>query len=375
MTGPLISRSLARGLVLPRSFVRAGRRGIRRLVPVLALALPALAAARSSSLSPEYKAALRAYASGEREKAVVAVVGWTERRLREEVPGLSATLASLPRVALLLHGDCAQRARRDGLQAQHHESAALTIAHMLKAESAERPFVRRWYEAMAGLALGETRWGEARDWAERGLRDFPDSAPMLLVVGSIEETFGALALLRLPDSVFSPIQRETRANLEALREARGHLERAHRSLRSAVAAEPSLAEARLRLGRVAWRLGETSEARSALEEVLARGPAAHTGFLAHLFLGRIHEDAGRLADAARSYEAALALDPHAQSARLALSHARLRLGSPAVARREVEESFRTAGRRQQPDPFWLYPWGPAVGVEERLEALRREASS
>ena len=217
---------------------------------------------------------------------------------------------------------------------------------MLKAESAERPFVRRWYEAMAGLALGETRWGEARDWAERGLRDFPDSAPMLLVVGSIEETFGALALLRLPDSVFSPIQRETRANLEALREARGHLERAHRSLRSAVAAEPSLAEARLRLGRVAWRLGETSEARSALEEVLARGPAARTGFLAHLFLGRIHEDAGRLDDAARSYEAALALDPHAQSARLALSHVRLRLGSPGVARREVEESVRAAGRRR-----------------------------
>jgi tetratricopeptide (TPR) repeat protein len=109
--------------------------------------------------------------------------------------------------------------------------------------------------------------------------------------------------------------------------------------------------------------------------VLARGPASRTGFLAHLFLGRIHEDAGRLDDAARSYEAALALDPHAQSARLALSHVRLRLGSPGVARREVEESVRDAGRRSQPDAYWLYPWGPSVGVEERLEALRQEASS
>ncbi len=194
---------------------------------------------------------------------------------------------------------------------------------------------------------------------------------MLLVVGSIEETFGALALLRLPDSVFSPIQRETRANLEALREARGHLERAHRSLRSAVAADPSLAEARLRLGRVAWRLGETSEARSALEEVLARGPTARTGFLAHLFLGRIHEDAGRLDDAARSYEAALALDPHAQSARLALSHVRLRLGSPGVARREVEESVRAAGRRPQPDPLLALPLGT---VRRRRGAARGPAA-
>jgi tetratricopeptide (TPR) repeat protein len=222
--------------------------------------------------------------------------------------------------------------------------------------------------------LGETRWADALSRADEGLREFPDSAEMLLVVGSIEETFGALALMRLPDSVFSPIQRETRANLEALREARSHLERAHRSLRSAVAADPSLAEARLRLGRVAWRRGETSEARSALEEVLARGPAFRTGFLAHLFLGRVHEDAGRLDDAARAYEAALALYPQAQSARLALSHVRLRLGSPDVARREVETVVDFAGRRTEPDPYWLYPWGPAVGAEDRLQALREEAS-
>jgi tetratricopeptide (TPR) repeat protein len=346
------------------------------VIPLLAvLALPPAATAQSAGPSPDYQAALRAYASGDRERAVSELVVWTERRLREEVPELSASRPSLRKVALLLHGDCAQRARRDGLPSQHHESAALTIARMLKAESAERPFVRRWYEAMAGLALGENRWGEALDWAERGLRDFPVSAPMLLVVGSNEETVGALALLRLPEFVFSPIQRETRENLGALREARAHLERARRSLRSAVAAEPSLAEARLRLGRVAWRLGATAEARSALEEVLAREPPARTAFLAHLFLGRLDEEAGRFDDAARAYEAALALDARAQSARLALSHVRLRLGSPGAARGEVETAVAFAGLRPEPDPFWLYPWGPSVGVQARLEALRQEASS
>ena len=34
-----------------------------------------------------------------------------------------------------------------------------------------------------------------------------------------------------------------------------------------------------------------------------------------------------------------------------------------------------AGRRTEPDWYWLYPWGPSVGAEDRLEALRREASS
>jgi tetratricopeptide (TPR) repeat protein len=176
------------------------------------------------------------------------------------------------------------------------------------------------------------------------------------------------------EALVDPNTRKTRSDLLHVREVRDHLEKAHRALRSAVAAEPSHFEARLRLGRVAWRLGDTAEARSALEEILARPADAPTAFLAHLFLGRIDEDAGRLDDAARRYEAALALEAQAQSARLALSHVRLRLGDAAAARREVETATRPAGRRPKPDPFWLYPWGPSAGVEERLEALRREVS-
>jgi tetratricopeptide (TPR) repeat protein len=247
---------------------------------------------------------------------------------------------------------------------------------MLKDDPTHRAFARRWYEAMAGLAQGENRWGEALDWAERGLRDFPDSAEMLLVLGSIEETVGAQAVPSLSrEALVDPNTRQTRSNILHLREVREHLEKAHRALRSAVAADPTLLEARLRLGRVAWRLGETGEARSTLEEVLSRKPDAATAFLAQLFLGGIDEDAGRLDDAARAYGAALALVASAQSARLALSHVRLRQGDAATARAEVEKAVGSAGRRPQPDPLWLYPWGPSVGVEDRLEALRREATS
>ena len=362
--------------------------GFRRLPALLLLCFPALASAQV--LSPAYEAVVRRYQSGDREGAVADLSSWPEERLRGEVAALSAfrekarachpcaasmSWRQIPvRAALVLHGDCALRARRGGEPSSLHKSLALEIARLLKDDPTQRAFAGRWYETMAGLAQGENLWGEALDWAERGLRDFPDSARMLLVVGSIEETVGALATLRLPDGVFSPVQRETRENLDALREAHGHLEKARRSLRSAVAADPSLAEARLRLGRVAWRLGDALEARAALLEVLSREPRPDTAFLAHLFIGRLDEDAGRLDDAGRSYEAALALDPRAQSARLALSHARLRRGSPGIARREVEESVRASGQRLQPDPFWLYPWGPARGAEDRLEALREEAS-
>ncbi len=207
---------------------------------------------------------------------------------------------------------------------------------------------------------------------------------MLLVLGSIEETVGAQASFRVTDEALIDPHTEndgevynTRGQSELLhrREVRRHLDRAQGALRSAAAADPSLLEPRLRLGRLAWRRGETAEARSALEDVLARKPDARTAFLAHLFLGRLDEDAGRLDDAARSYEAALALDPHSQSARLALSHVRLRGGDATGARADVETTVGSAGRRPQPDAFWLYPWGPSIGAEERLEALRREASS
>jgi len=329
--------------------------------------------------------------SGDREGAVAEMAAWPEGRLRDQIPAFNRLWQSaracsdcpaasawqrIPvRAALMLHSDCAQRVRRDGAPPRLHESAAWSIARVLKDDPAHRVFARRWYEAMAGLAQAENRWGDALDWAERGLRDFPDSAETLLVVGSIEETAAVLTAPRVSqEALVDPNTRKTRSALLEAREVRDHLEKAGRALRSAVAADPTLSEARLRQGRVAWRLGEAAEARSTLEELLARNPPANPAFLAHLFLGRVHEDAGRLDDAARSYEAALRLQAQSQSARLALSHVHLRQGDGAAARADTETALRPAGNRRTPDPFWLYPWGPSVGVEERLEALRHEVA-
>ena len=122
-----------------------------------------------------------------------------------------------------------------------------------------------------------------------------------------------------------------------------------------------------------WQLGETAEARAALEEVLSRTAAHDTVYLAHLFAGRIAEDAGGFEEAARSYEAAIALDGFDQAAHVALSEARLWLGDPAAARGEVEAALAPAGRRPHSDPFWNYAWGPGARISDSVEALRREA--
>ena len=369
--------------------------GARRLgLAALLLALSGVAWAQPSEvLSPAYRAVVRRYGSGDREAAVAELSAWPDSRVRREVPILNRDWqrsllvgdamnpdvwreASL-RAALMLHTDCARRARREGRSAKLHETAAWSIAHTLKKHPTDRAFGRRWYEAYAEFALDHDSQEQALDWAERGLADFPDSAELHLVVGSIEELqaveAGQGAPLASGPGLDDQGTRALRSELLRRREVRQHLEAARQALRAAATADPSTAEAPLRLGRVAWRLGEKAEARTALQAALARSSGGRTAFLAHLFLGRLDEDAGRLHEAAAAYDAAVAIDPRAQSARLARSHVRLRLGEAAAARLEVEEMLGSVGWRRETDPFWLYPWGPAVGVEDRLEALRLEA--
>jgi tetratricopeptide (TPR) repeat protein len=365
-----------------------------RLSTVL-LALSSLASAQPSEVFSPYPIVVRRYASGDREGAVVEMSGWADSRIRQEFPVLDRDgRKTLPlgdalrpeawrempvTAALMLHTDCALRARREGRPPRIHETAARSIAHMLKDDPAHRVFARRWYEALAEVAQAEYRLVDALEWAARGLEDFPDSGELLLVVGSIEEFLAAQAARSAPppspEVVTDTNVRRDRSELRRRVAVREHLEKARRAFRAALTADPHLPAAHLRLGRVAWNLGETAEARAELRAALAGSTGGATAFLARLFLGRVDEDAGHLDEAASSYEAALAIDARGQSARLALSEVRLRQGDEAAARREVEETLRPAGGRLRPDPFWLYPQGPSLGVEERLDVLRREASS
>ncbi len=372
------------------------------LVCIVGLAGPAVAFGVPASLPPwqaqplrapggvssAYAAAVERYASGDRDGAVAALGALPEEQQRREVEVLVALAkrsnASADSVAwrqspaaaaLMLHTDAAIAQRTDAASVRLQESLANELAQALTDDPERHGFARRWYRVMAELALAETRWDDALAWTGRGLDAFPGTAELLLVEGAIEEGVSSQQASRTSGDVFDPSGVQTRANLARWREARQRLERARDLLREAVAAEPALHDARLRLGRVAWRLGDAKQARAAFDVVLSQSASRYAAFLAHLFRGRLDEDAGRLEDAVRGYESALALDPASQSARLALSHARLRLGDPAAARLEAEAALAPAPRSQSPDSYWVYPWGPAEGVESRLEALRAEASS
>jgi tetratricopeptide (TPR) repeat protein len=357
------------------------------LVVLLAVLSPAPAG--SQGLSPAYETVVGRYVAGDRAGAVAELGTWSEERLREETVALDALCRTaqacslcpaaaewrrIARAALMLQSDCAQQARRGGKPAHAMESATADIARMLATDPTLRAFAARWYEATAGLAQGENRWDEALGWAEAGVRAFPQSPELLLAHGSIEETVAVQAALPSTEPALVADSSQRRANRQRQQDALFQLERARDAFLAAIAAAPGLPEARLRLGRVEWRLGRAPEARAALEGLLSTQRAGPTAFLGHLFLGRVHEEAGRQDEALACYESALALHPRAQSALVARSHLRLRRGDAAGARRDAETAVAAGGHRLTEDPYWLYPWGAAVGAEERLEALRREAS-
>jgi tetratricopeptide (TPR) repeat protein len=326
----------------------------------LAALLAATTSISAQVLSPAYRTLVARYAAGERTQAADDLCGWSDSRVKKEVP---TAWGELPlRAALMLHTDCVRRAPVDRKLPGPHVNAAWSIARAMAKQPSLRAFARRWYEAFAELAQSEYRWGDALEWAERGLDDFPGSAALWLVRGSIQEMQALQAA-------------QAQANLPHGLGVVDPLQAARKSLRAAIHADPSLAEAHLRLGRVAWRMGDTGEARAELELALARSTEPRTSYLAQLFLGRLEEDAGRFQDAAARYEAAVATGSVYQSGHLALSHARMRLGDRAAARREVELALASTSRKTERDPLWLYPWGPAVGVAERLDAMRQDAEA
>ncbi len=384
-------------------------------------------AAGAGPPSPAYAALVRRYASGETEAAVAALRQWPEGRVRDEVRAVvvaGASCSSSSRwgtgpecepatvwpglsmpAALMLHTDAA----RTDASVEVHDRAALTIAELMVGIPPLADFAERWFGLRARLARARNRWPEAAAWAERGVAAFPRSARLRLLLGTIEETLATSEAARRLDAApfdSDPLRarREVlaapsqwaervasrrpdtlaigrdllvlrpREPKDAREEPGAHLLRAQEALRSALALDPALSEARLRLARLAWWRGDLVEARSELGRILATRPDARVGFLAQLFLGRVQEDEGQLREAVASYEGALAREPLCQSAPLALSQVRLRLGDPDGARTQLEIALRNGRSRVRPDPYWLYVAPAAGSARDELAALRREAT-
>ena len=144
----------------------------------------------------------------------------------------------------------------------------------------------------------------------------------------------------------------------------------------ALEADPSLLEARIRLGRVLHLLGRADDARRELRgavESLGGVPAAEDAALlayyAELFLGATEEELRRHDAARAAYARAAALHPDAPSPRLSLSHLAFQAGDRAGALDQLRAGLEPARQGPDRDPWWRYHIAPGRSVDERFRQL------
>lgn len=380
----------------------AFRPSVRFQALVLVLAGSCLAPAFQSGPTPalpeDYSEVVRLYASGQTAVALFQLGSWKEERVRRHVSDLSDAVVSIRkcpacptrlafsrfpvRAALLLHAD---REVQQWLSPPESEQIpvcgsgpqAEAVDHLaailLLIDPDAGSFVKRAYLGMAGQAMWSHCFGEAAAWARSGLRHFAKDPMLLLADGVAFEARSFFTMGPAP-----PVMGLTPATLrkrEALKaELRDLRERARQSFEESLSGDPNLVEARLRLGRVLWRLGRPGPARAAFEEVLAKHAEAPQQYLAHLFLGRILEDAGEFGAAEEHYRLALSLQPLSEIAAVAVSHARFLQGDVQGARDQLRAGLEAVRKRRDFDPLMRYLLPQTRDGEAILAELRQSLS-
>ena len=355
---------------------------VRALVFVLlcaALSLPASAhAQRVPALPEDYVSMVRLYASGEEASALALLGGWSQPRIRRHAEELREAVVSIRkcpacpartafahfplRAALLLHVDreildqfsppISEQVAQCGTGEQAMIIDHLTAIFLLIDPDAGE-FLRPLYLAIAQQAHWSHCFKESQAWARAGLRYLPRDVPLKMALAVASETGAFFVLPPAPGSLDLPPSAARRRDAEAAR-IRGLWEAARQAFEDVLALSPDHAEARLRLGRVLWRLHRAEEARACFEKILSKAGEAQVQYLAHLFLGRVLEGRGELPGAEEQYRVALSIEPDSGPAAVALSQVRFLQGDPESAREVLATGLDAARRRRDFDPWVPY---------------------
>jgi tetratricopeptide (TPR) repeat protein len=246
-------------------------------------------------------------------------------------------------------------------------------AALMARDDATRDFARRFFLTTALLWQHAACLDDAVAEARAGIELFPRDAELYLTAGCALEERAVLTTRSVPRDV-PAVQKEWLTPFvprDPPAEQKAWLEEARDDFAEAVAHDPELVLARVRLGRVLWRLGQPEAASEALAAALSRAHDARDLYLAHLFLGRVHEDGRRLDLALAEYRRALDVDPETQSAAVAVAHALQLLGEAEESRRALTRGL-TDGRWKA-DAYSDYLADNTLGADRMEAALHRES--
>ncbi|HEU4934990.1 MAG TPA: hypothetical protein VFT39_00960 [Vicinamibacterales bacterium] len=254
--------------------------------------------------------------------------------------------------AVMLHTARAFVALTRHNEGEFRYQIALSETYVAKLRSRGRasPFVKQWPLLVLALLHEGRLVRTAKQFGEHARDPSGDSAELLLALGATEEMAWWM-------------------NHEDDADVKGDLGDAERHYRQALIVAPTLAEARLRLGRVLV-LRNDAEGMKVLGQI---GPAAEMPYqyLARLFEGETLEKRGDTVEAERRYSAAVAMMPTAQSAYVALAHVRHARGARAEAAEDVRSSARARDVPDTADPWFWYSRGTAWRGPGYVEEARR----
>ncbi len=247
-----------------------------------------------------------------------------------------------------------------------HWELAMDVLDSLPAQPARDPIVGQWYRAIGAFFARERRFADALVHFDRARGLVPDHPGVLYGEACLQETLGApriqnyVRITTLPNGLF----------IQGVSSPQTHYRRAESLLRKALAADPRLVEASLRLGRVLTELERSEEALPHLRMAIETATDSALAYYAHLFMGEAMHALGKRDDARRHYENAIAVFPDSQAARLALGFVLRSEGDREAARTAIAPALEPSPRSKDDDPWWDYYDGEARHVERLLDELR-----
>lgn len=259
------------------------------------------------------------------------------------------------------------RMEADFRQADHW-SMSRRLAQLLDKKAGRDADLALWYQATITWMAAVEIWNTAH--VDASIARFESDAALQFLAGCLHEklaapaTQAAIASSRLPPGVTLNVDSPA-----------DELKEATMRLRRAVALDPQLVDARIRLGRALTLTGRSS---AAIEELRAAVPLAREPeqkYYAQIFLGAAFENVNNPVSAQTAYRAAAVLFPQAQVPRLALSQLAALSGDRKESLSTLEPLLSAKDGEPQPDPWWSYYPSCGRRAPELLDQARRRLTT
>jgi hypothetical protein len=269
----------------------------------VAAVLAATCSAAQVASHDDYLRLIDDYARTDPASAAATLATWPESRVNDAVRAVDKHAApDRVRAAIMLHTEAAFGDAANQRESFHVEIARSFVSRL---DRPDRDFVARWHALVAALYCVRHDSRRARQEINHGLAVDGKQRYLNLVAGALIEYEIAQEEPNLRGQWNVTKERD-----DILRK---QLHQAAQIYRVVLAGHPDFLEARLRLGWVLTLNDSLPAAREQLEVVAAQATNSDLSYLAHMFLGALHERADHPADAGREYELARRVAPNQSS--------------------------------------------------------------